>query len=454
MFYFLVALFAVFVSGKLFRQACGTISIYKPNMMSWIYYYDFLLFTVIGAILVVNSIDYHYMIDKLTYSSSRVIGFWAILYTLVFFPIGMKCANSFFTKQSVKTLFQLYTTRPLQLEQKYNDRIVRFLLEFFSIVCIISVIYVLYILGEVPLFKFFSSSSALEFTEFRIRVSRDFQGNEYVKNLFALTMTPLLSYVAYGYKLRDKNFISKIWFYTMLFFSLLILTYNFEKSPVLIYILGFMFYRVYYVGQINKKLIIGIFLGILVLIVGMYYVFMAEGGIDVSILFSYNSGILGRLLLSQGAGTFLSFDTFPESIKHVGFASVSKFFADMFGLDYSERSARLIMEYINPSGVRAGTAGVVNSLFIGEAWANFGLIGVVVAPLYVGFLIQSLYLFFLKSPKTPFLLALFVSFSCKSAITGGINDYFYNINFLFLFCFLLCVYGGSSIFRYTLKKVY
>ena len=75
------------------------------------------------------------------------------------------------------------------------------------------------------------------------------------------------------------------------------------------------------------------------------------------------------------------------------------------------------------------------------AWANFGICGVIVAPLYVGFLIQSLDLFFLKSKKTPFLLALFVSFSIKGSITGGFNSYFYNINLFFLLFVFLGVYG-------------
>ncbi len=98
-----------------------------------------------------------------------------------------------------------------------------------------------------------------------------------------------------------------------------------------------------------------------------------------------------------------------------------------------------------------GIAGVVNSLFIGEAWANFGIYGVLIAPLYVGFLIQSLYLFFLKSKKTPFLLALFVSFSIKGAITGGFNDYFYNVNFIFLLFVFLSIYGVAFLIK-TAKR--
>ena len=84
--YLFLAIIILLLSGYWFRQAAGTISIYKPNMMSWIYYYEFILLTLIGAVLVVYQVDHHYMINKLTDENSRVIGFYAILYTLVFFP--------------------------------------------------------------------------------------------------------------------------------------------------------------------------------------------------------------------------------------------------------------------------------------------------------------------------------------------------------------------------------
>lgn len=449
MLYFLIALFSAIISGKCFKQACGTISIYRPNMMSWIYYYEFVLLTLIGSVLVACKVDNHYMINKLMDDSSRIVGLYAIIYTLVFFPLGMKFANFIFHEKRVDLLFKKYTASPIQYEKKYNDHNVRILLILLSGISVCSVIYVLCVLGDIPFLRFFETSKFLNFTEFRIEASRNFQGNEYIKNLFALSLTPILSYVAYGYKLRDNTFFTKVWFYVMFLFTVLILTYNFEKAPILFYLLGFVFYRVYWKGSISKKMIVVTCLSLFILIVGMYSVLMFETNVDFSILFNYNSGIFGRLLLSQGAGTFLSFDMFPDVHSHIGLSSISEFMSNFLNLEYSERSSRVIMEQVNPNGVKMGVAGVMNSLFIAEAWANFGICGVIVAPLYVGFLIQSLYLFFLKSNKSPFLLALFVSFSIKSSITGGFNDYVYNVNFLFLLLVFLGVYGIAFFIKRT-----
>ena len=77
-------------------------SIQRLNMMSWIFYMDFILYSVIGAILVVYKIDHHYVIDKLMFESSRTFGFFAILYAIVFFPVGMLFANFVFNIKDIK----------------------------------------------------------------------------------------------------------------------------------------------------------------------------------------------------------------------------------------------------------------------------------------------------------------------------------------------------------------
>jgi hypothetical protein len=106
----------------------------------------------------------------------------------------------------------------------------------------------------------------------------------------------------------------------------------------------------------------------------------------------------------------------------------------------------------NPRGVEDGQGGVMNSIFIAEAWANFGVIGVLVSPFWVGFLIQSLYLFFLRKPKNPVYLAFFVSFSIGGSVTGGFNDYIYNPGFMLMIIILLLIFSLASIFNMFAKK--
>ena len=111
------------------------------------------------------------------------------------------------------------------------------------------------------------------------------------------------------------------------------------------------------------------------------------------------------------------------------------------------------MEYFNPSAVEEGTAGVMNALFVGEAYANWGLIGVAAAPFVVAFpfsLALGLLLRLRKSPASMTLyLALFIFFT--GSIQGGFVDYIYNVSALisvfFFFFFALLVNHGFIVFK-------
>lgn len=447
--FLLITIFTVYISSLLFKKASGTISVSKLNMMSWIFYYELVLQSVIGAVLVVYQVDHHYLIDKLVFDNSRRLGFYAIIYTMISFPLGMLFANYLFNIKRMKILFTEYTCKYIHKEKVYNDYNIRFLLMILSLISLCSVVYVLYKIGDVPLFKLLSGKGTFDIGVFKVDVSRNFQGNEYVKNILALLLTPFLSYVAYGYKILNNSLFNRTWFWTMFFFTILILTYNYAKSPLLMYCLGFVFYRVYLNGKLSRKFLLYSGLSLLGFVIGVYLFFTTGINFDLKSLFGYNMGITGRLILSQGAGTFLSFDLFPRVIDHIGFSSVSELLSNLFGMEYNMRSARLIMEQVNYNGVIGGTAGVINSLFIGEAWANFGWIGFILAPIYVGFIIQCLYLFLLKSPKTPFFISIFVWFSVHSSITGGFNDYFYNIQVLVFVVLIVFVYGIVQCIKYN-----
>ncbi|GAA4311571.1 hypothetical protein GCM10023143_20750 [Compostibacter hankyongensis] len=210
----------------------------------------------------------------------------------------------------------------------------------------------------------------------------------------------------------------------MLISSILILTFNLEKSPIIQYFLGFLFVKILLRENIQWRSVLKYFLIAFIAIIIIYLTILNQPLLQ---LFNYNSGLIGRIILGQSTGTYLSFDLFPKYHDFIGFDSISNLLSNLLGLDYSERSARLIMEFYNSRGVDEGGAGVINSLFIGEAWANFGLIGVLLSPLYVGFITQFINLFFLKNKKTPILVGILAYLSYNMPITGGVNDFIYNV---------------------------
>ena len=100
-----------------------------------------------------------------------------------------------------------------------------------------------------------------------------------------------------------------------------------------------------------------------------------------------------------------------------------------------------------PSAIEEGTGGVINSLFIGEAWANFGLAGVIFAPFWVGFVIQWSYILLLKAEKTPLFLALAVYLTMKWPGTGGFNDFIYNAGIVTMLVIFLVILSCALMLR-------
>ena len=428
----------------------------KLNMPSYIFYVQLLAMSFLGSILIVNHIDNHYLINKLAYDSSRLYGWLAIMYSMIGVPCGMLAACIFFKNHDMKKLTESYAKRKIQPLLSKKDSYIKVFVILLSVVSVFSVMYTFKAIGTIPILSIFRGESAKVLAKLRIDSSFGFKGNIYVRNIFAVALTPILSYIAFAYYKMTKSMKDLIWFLTMLFAGIMISTYSLAKSPLLIYLLGFLLLKILIDGEVSRKLFV--FSGC-VLVTVLVVAYVSVTGLDIdkiyTLFLSPNSGITGRILLSQSAGTFFSFDIFPSRHDFLGFSSFSSFISELFAMPKSERSARIIMSIIMPSAVEEGTAGVINSLFIGEAWANFGLAGVIFAPLWVGFVIQWSYILLLKAEKTPLLLALTVYLTMKWPVTGGFNDFIYNAGIVtMLVIFLVIVFSALMLRMINTGKKY
>ena len=104
------------------------------------------------------------------------------------------------------------------------------------------------------------------------------------------------------------------------------------------------------------------------------------------------------------------------------------------------------MEIFNNSGVKEGTAGVMNSIYLAEAYANFGIIGILISPWLVAFIMSIVSNFILKQRKTPMniVLYLIVTYTFSNLLIGGFVDFFYNIGLVFSFILII---GIDLIYR-------
>lgn len=420
-----ISLFTLIISYFLFRRVAGSLSPLQPNMISYIFYYDLIIQTFLASILIMLNADGNHYVISTVRSETRIYGWLATQYMMIAMPIGMLISKSLFSRQvSMSYRLKNYISSDVNISY-IGKKPLKYSVWIFTLVSSTSCLYVFYVIGYFPLLKIFDISSLMA-AELRISVTREFPGNGYIKNIFAQLLMPILSYIWFIYFYKTKNALDGLVFITTFILSLSILYYNFAKAPILMYILSYIFAYFYMNGKINKKILIISLSTTLIILFSMY----SYMGVSTSEVLSYNSGPIGRIILSQAGGLYYMLDIFPSSYPHIGLSSISRVLSNLFNIEYVDRAARLAMIDFSPKAVNAGTAGVINSIYIAEAWANFGLIGIIIAPLWVGFLVQTLYIYFLKSPKSPVHLALLISFSYGGSITGGFNDYIYNPIFL------------------------
>ncbi len=417
---YLIVIMAFLIYTFLFKKAAGTLNLMKLNIISYAYYL-ILVFFFIGGSLVYLGFREHYLIAKVIEEAIINKTYYILLYSIVVFPFAICVFNKLMGISDIKDGYNKKLLETAVCEN--NTDIVWIVVVVLGVIGIVSMVYVFKCIGYFPLEKLWSSSGS-DLSIKRMEITRGFDGNIYIRNIIMLTMTPMISYVAYLYMKITKQRKWQFLFVLLFLYSVIAKTYNYEKSPIIWYLFYF------YVLEIllgNKKVIkwlTGIGLVGTTIILWFYYgVFDYEGS-----LFTLTSGPMSRLLISQVATLFLHIRAFPLLSPYLEGASMSRLWGEILGLSSSGiRSGRVVMELFNPAAVENGTAGVMNTFFVGESYANWGILGVLLAPIYVGFLYSLVTCYFLKQKKTPLVIGIylivFINFS--QTLLGGFVDYLY-----------------------------
>lgn len=407
--------------------------IQKINMVSFIFFYSLVLQSFIGVNLALFYLDNHYLIGRLQDFELRRQVYFAVCYVMIALPLTMVVVNKSFSFNPARSLVT-YGNKQIKPLTSLKNAYEPMVLISLTLIAVLSVLYTYANMHSFP-FLLLVKGRVNEAAQARIEVSRNFVGNQYIKNIFGITLTPLLAYIAYGYKKLSNRKIYTYLFYILLFFSILILTYNAAKAPVLWFLLGFLFLKVLLEGKISKKVLFISTVTVCVIVIFFY------GLMGQHELFKYNSGPIGRIILSQISGLFYMFYLFPDIYPFMGLQALPQFLLNLLDVPLEHmRPARLVMMYVNPSGVEQGVAGVANTLFVGEAWAMYGLVGLLVAPLFVGFIIQLFYILLLRLPKTPLALGLYTYLCVSWPITGGFVDFIYNAGLLIILAICIVWY--------------
>lgn len=431
----IIAFFIFIVSTFLFKKAAGTLNIGKINIVSSVYYI-FILQSFIGTTLIILGYDEHYTLNYLLNKEKSCI---IVAITIGIVAICLPLAMSFFQRIfriNMKKDYINYLNADVELGRG------AFFGEWFTILsvfCLVLLIGFLIQVGYIPILKVLFPSSNFDFALERARIGKLFFIHPYVTNVLVLMLVPLLSYVSFAYFMKIK---SRKWFIltgVLFIASIIVKTYKFEKSPLIFYFAVFILIYIYYKGGIKPIYMAIMAIAMSVIIIGFYF----RQGFTGTILDIYN-GPLGRTLFTEVGTLAYCFDMFPGVFDFLGGRSFSPTILKLLGMGSDEylRSSKLTMAFYGSEKVYDGSAGVMNTLFVGEAYANWGYAGVVFSIIWIAFVLTFFIWLILHLKKTPSTVALLAFLTIKFGLLleGGFCDFVYNFDILFTVLFILAIY--------------
>jgi oligosaccharide repeat unit polymerase len=436
----LVWILTLVIGVLLLHKSSGGLSLNKPNLHLVIFGYVFLLSSLIGSLLIVLNVDKSYIINKLLFPESRQLGFILVCSSFLLFSFSTWVVSRIVGFKP-KVEFERYWKSPVNevFDSKQHKKLFFILFTALSTISVLSVIYTLLHTSTIPLFSAILGNTA-DLAKGRIDAKEGYTGIVYVKNILAIGLTPLLSIVAFAYSLKTRLWSWRVLFGLLFVAAVIIQMYNFEKAPTLFYMIMLILTSIY-VGKLRLNLRLILLFGAIAVayIVVMYTLLGATGS---STFLNYSQGPIGRIILTQIAPMYIFVDRFGEVYPYLHLYGLPDSILQLYDVDQM-RSARVIMMDLFPEKVQEGTAGVLNTLYVGEAFATYGAWGVMLASVYLGVFVQLLYILFVRLPKHPVFISLFIFFiiNIPRAMVGGFSDLVINPVWIVLFVLVIFPYA-------------
>ncbi len=441
------AILVIIISAFLYKKAAGTLSISKLGPIS-LTFYGILCLSYIGSTLILIGKAEHSMLRYLRHDNIKTDVFFIISVLMIVFPLIIIILNKIFRYDPNK--YQVYREGEVKIQYGSNIEFVTMVIA--SVVCILSVIFVFAKIGVAnnPYLSILKGKTSLELAELRIDIANSFTGiSAYIKNIFAVSLTPFISYIAYVYmrKTKEKKWI--ILFIILFIFSNLIVFYNLQKATIVIYWFNFIILSILFGDSVKTKYLV-IFGIVGFICLNLMYIFIAKK--TMAQIFTIHNPVLNRLFITTPTGFLLHMEVFTYKALPLAGASMPSIIGKtIFGFDAVQRSARLIMSSINFTSMKLGIAGVYNGLFLGEAFANFGNIGIIIAMIHVPIVFFTVNYIFTNIKKTPISLALFSYLTVNLFLNlhGGYADYVFNSMWLIA----IVVAVAMGLFNKILSKI-
>lgn len=426
----IIVVLIILISSSLFSKAAGTINVTKLNIIS-VTFYMFFAQTLLGGCLLFLNFDKHYTFTMLKDREAfTVITITVIFFVSVFFPMCMICFQRLF-HLNVRKSYRDY----LEKDVTTGGKIQLYVITLLSLMCIGYFVIFIGNLGYFPLLKLLVYDINFNYDVERIIISNSYFISRVVKNIVFM-LIPLLSYIAFSFYVKERK---KWWlclFLCLLVTAICVKTLTFAKTPIVFYLVVFYLIYIYHGNDVSLFRGVMILCSCVSLVIIMY---LAQGKVPFSDIYN---GVLGRTLFTQVGALSFHLEHFPQYHEFLSGRSLSPSVLRIVGIEEQYlRSGAAVMEEYGSESVQAGTAGVMSTFFIGEAYANFGVVGILASIVWVSLYLVIMLKIMFNLKKTPINIAVFafLSIHISTMTQGGFFDFLYSFSIVFivLICFLL-----------------
>ncbi|SDO63237.1 oligosaccharide repeat unit polymerase [Halomonas shengliensis] len=245
----------------------------------------------------------------------------------------------------------------------------------FSVVLFVTYVYI----SKIDSLAILESLSGKSVAQSRSNMTNNFSGSYHWYSLFFYDLSWVCSLALYALALTYRSVFG--WFLFSIFFlcTSFFLTMTAQKAPFVFFLATIFLVHSYLRSgkMLSTAKMLSMSLVSLAAVLIMYILFMGSGS-----FISALSSTASRALTGQLSGAYNYLWIFPEKVDYLlgrSFPNPS----GIFPFDHYQITTE-VMKIVNPHFAERGVVGSQPTMYWGEAYANFGWVGVLVAPLYVG----------------------------------------------------------------------
>lgn len=426
--YVSIAIFFLSLTYRAIIKVSGSLSL---DFISF-WFYIYIIFAFLGSCVIILGFgsDSYFVLPIAKNHDVILVGSYFVLYGGV---VALLAFLGFIKIFNANKIYSENLTKTCEVNKSQTNTIL-------ILACLFLLVFIYFQISifPSPLVMAFTNGTAEEIALRRIIVTKDLS---IIANTYIISVGSLLAYIVpYSY-LALSSINKKYYAHALLTFtvSIIYILSTGEKGPFLFFIFGALICYGYSRGQIKRISVKLILFSILILFV-IYLLFVSN---DIQQILSL---IFDRIFIAQVISVYLSYDYYSYS-GDIGLLSLANILTKIFDISVIPPASEQLMAHYFPEMIALGGWNI-NGLYISEAWSNFGVLGVLLSPILVGFenaiLIKALTSF----KKSPIQCAFYAFFTIKCTyFLTSFNAYLYHSDWIVTVIVLLLIMFLNFIFN-------